>query len=839
MPPSSSALPTSHPDPHPSHHPRTPPSDPGDSDLRLPPTLLAGAEDGTLYEGENPTVFADRLLHPPSSRPSLSTKRGSSWTQILTGSRTPSPAPGASQGEGEEDALLGEQGASASARAGKARGRDKGKRDRSESVHRRRGELPWWKRPSPVWFIPGTLAISLSMGMTIAPKLEIYTQLICRSMDPERSGVTAPPPILAKDPNASSLSSFSSQGRTVAFEWTPEGKGGEKAWEVREEDVDMDKEWTRQCHKSREVQSEVTRLALILSLLMGILSSLTTGFWGAWSDRRGRRPVLVLALLGTVLMDITFLLTVNFHQILSYYFLLLGPILDGLLGGYSTAQAATSAYLSDVTPSGSRARIFSLLGGLMFVGIGFGPLLGSFLITYTGSALTPFYASLALHAGYFLLALGVLPESLEKERMGETRVRYCAEKERRRNEIKLGGGGVVKYVVQTALGVFSFLEPVALLLPRQSRPRTEGGEEEEEEDPDARPNIDWGEGLEEYHHPEDVWVSEEGGKGAGGGGGRSGWSLTLIAAAWTSYMMLVAVMQTKLLYAAFTFSWGPSQNGYFLSFIGFLRVLTLVVVLPLFIKQVLGRREPPVPVWEKPGEVEGEADEEGEEREGRKEREEKRERWERERKWLKVVFDSHFDLRLALTSLSLDLLGFLLYTLAPLLSRSLHTSHLSLFLLAALLQSLGSGATPALQSLALAHASPRDAGRLFASLSVLQSLANQVVGPLVFSLTYMRTVGRWSEAIFALATGLSAVSCGALALVRLRRVFIDPEAGAKRSKTANGGGVETIKDGEEETGGGRRPAMPGRGRSETQRKVVRPSESGISLRTQGGGEEEE
>jgi hypothetical protein len=36
-------------------------------------------------------------------------------------------------------------------------------------------------------------------------------------------------------------------------------------------------------------------------------------------------------------------------------------------------------------------------------------------------------------------------------------------------------------------------------------------------------------------------------------------------------------------------------------------------------------------------------------------------------------------------------------------------------------------ASPAIQSLALAHASPRDAGRLFASLSVVQSIALQVV----------------------------------------------------------------------------------------------------------------
>ncbi|GAA5821058.1 hypothetical protein JCM11251_001943 [Rhodosporidiobolus azoricus] len=840
----------------------------GDRHTPPPHTLHAAAPDGATFEGDTPDVLAAHLIHP-SARPTLDGKRSASWRDVLTGhaeQQEEANRQGQGVGSGEGEPLIPSSNGTGGTRPGGGGKR----RERSESKHRRREELPWHKRPSPVWFIPGTLAIALSMGMTIAPKLSIYTTLVCRALPPERSGVTVPPPILATDPPPHNLSTPALELRAfhpasgegpILFEWVaappsalsnspqykisdfsssvPNDANDEKEKEKTRKDQALEKEWNRQCAKSSAVQSEVASLALVLSLLMGILSSMTTGFWGSLSDRRGRRPVLVLALLGTVLMDAVFLLTVNYHQVLSYNFLLLGPILDGLLGGYSTAQATSSAYLSDVTPSGSRARIFSLIGGLMYAGIAIGPLLGSFLISLSGgNQLAPFYASLVLHAGYLVVAGLFLPESLEKERQYDARRRYVEEgekeKKRRHDEAEKArssgqrGAYLLHRMTEVVVTPFSFLKPVAMLLPRRIGGKTPqvqtggqgaGAREGTEEDEDSRPNIDWGAGLDEYSHPEDVWKQQDG-DGQGEKGGRRNWTLTLVAASWTAYMMLVAVMSTKLLYTAKTFGWTSIENGYFLTFLGASRVVTMVIVLPLFIRRVLGRREAPLPIWEKPVWVEGAG--------GQTEEEvrEKVERWERERKWLKTVHESHFDHVLALSSLALDLVAFLLYTLAPLLGPRTPTSHLALFLLSASLQSLGSGATPALQSLALAHSSPRDAGRLFASLSVLQSLASQVVGPAVFGVTFMRTVGKWSEAIFALASALTAISLAALGGVRLRRVYVPKrEEEAKVSVV----GARTAAA---------RPGLGPRGRSATPRedRTVRPAESGISLRTQAGEE---
>ncbi|GAA6041794.1 hypothetical protein JCM8097_007164 [Rhodosporidiobolus ruineniae] len=836
----SSALPTSSPSSTSrSHHAPDP-----QSDTILPPPAPPAEE---WLEGEGPAILAHRLLHPDhadaassssSKRPGAGSRKPS-WYERLTGRDSSGSDTAADE---EEDVLLvgdeGENGGAAfrsSPSSGSGNGGRRRRRDTSESLHRRRAELPWWKRPSPIFFIPGTICIALAMGMTIAPKLQIYNQLVCSSMDPAVSGVTAPPPIFATDPSHSlSSPSFSSLSLSLPGIGGGEDDGVKVPGPLPGRDApgapprptspESDAEWSRQCSHSKAVQKEVANLNLILTLMMGILSSLTTGWWGSFSDRKGRKPVLVIALCGSVLMDLIFVMTVNYHHILDYRFLLLGPLFDGLLGGYTTAQAAATAYLSDCTPSGSRARIFSLLSGLMMAGIAGGPLLSAILVPY-GGPLAPFYAALGLHAAYLVAVAAVLPESVDKSLRVAARERHAVEKEKRREKRKArmaAANGLGKKALVYARDVLhdsvAFLKPVALLLPRalpspspkraSTTPPTVSSPtaaHEEEGDEEELPAIEWGAHLDEYRHPQDAWEAKE--EEEGEEKHRRNWTLTRVAAAWTAYMTIVAVMATKLLYAQYTLGWSAVENGYFLSFIGLSRVFTLVVVLPLFIKRVLGRREAPLPIWPKPEVAENEADE-GKKAEGA--------RWEREKKWLKVVHDSHFDHLLALSSLILDLVAFTLYTLSPLLGSRTATSHISFFLLSATFQSLGSGAAPALQSVALAHAPPRDAGRLFASLAVLQSLAAQVVGPLLFSLTWIRTVGTWSEAIFALAAALAAASVLVIARVRLRRVWVVPVG-------AEGGEGAKPDEGEGET----------RGR----RREVRACESATSLRTQDGREE--
>jgi DHA1 family tetracycline resistance protein-like MFS transporter len=126
---------------------------------------------------------------------------------------------------------------------------------------------------------------------------------------------------------------------------------------------------------------------------------------GSLSDRWGRRPVILISLLGSGIDYLALALSPNLT------WLFVTRAISGLTGANFTAA---SAYIADVTPPEKRAAGFGMLGAAFGMGFVLGPLLGGVLGAY--SIRLPFIAAGVLTLANWLYGVFVLPESLPRER---------------------------------------------------------------------------------------------------------------------------------------------------------------------------------------------------------------------------------------------------------------------------------------------------------------------------------------------------------------------------------------------------------------------------------------
>ena len=138
----------------------------------------------------------------------------------------------------------------------------------------------------------------------------------------------------------------------------------------------------------------------LLGTSFSLMQFVFSPIWGRWSDRIGRKPIILLGLMGSCLSYLALALATSLPLI----------FFARIIGGIAGANIPTAqAYIADVTTPENRARGMAMVGAAFGLGFIFGPAIGG-LLSRIGPEAPMWFAS-ALCLGNFIAAWFLLPES--------------------------------------------------------------------------------------------------------------------------------------------------------------------------------------------------------------------------------------------------------------------------------------------------------------------------------------------------------------------------------------------------------------------------------------------
>jgi DHA1 family tetracycline resistance protein-like MFS transporter len=149
----------------------------------------------------------------------------------------------------------------------------------------------------------------------------------------------------------------------------------------------------------------------LLATSFSLMQFIFAPIWGRVSDRVGRRPIILLGLLGSCLSYFGFGMASTLTSLFA------ARIFAGIAGAnIPTAQAV----VADLTTPENRAKGMGMVGAAFGLGFIFGPAIGGFLSRY-GYSVPAFFAS-GLSLVNFIAAWFLLPETLKPEHRAIERV---------------------------------------------------------------------------------------------------------------------------------------------------------------------------------------------------------------------------------------------------------------------------------------------------------------------------------------------------------------------------------------------------------------------------------
>jgi MFS transporter, DHA1 family, tetracycline resistance protein len=153
-----------------------------------------------------------------------------------------------------------------------------------------------------------------------------------------------------------------------------------------------------------------------VGFLAGIFSAMNfffTPFMGSYSDRVGRRPIILLSIAANVIGYLIF----GIAGTLTLF------VLSRIVNGIGSSNiAAAQAYIADITKPEDRTKYLGMIGAAFGLGFVFGPAAGGFIKAHYGFEWVGFTAAI-LCAINFVSAYFFLPESI-KEKNASSPIRF-------------------------------------------------------------------------------------------------------------------------------------------------------------------------------------------------------------------------------------------------------------------------------------------------------------------------------------------------------------------------------------------------------------------------------
>lgn len=140
--------------------------------------------------------------------------------------------------------------------------------------------------------------------------------------------------------------------------------------------------------------------------------------WGRVSDRIGRRPILILGLIGSGVSFIVFGAAFHVHAWTGIGLISILFVSRSIAGTCNANIATAQAYIADVTPPEQRNARMGIIGAAFGLGFILGPAFSGYLGALGGHSL-PFYVAGAICLATSVYAYSALPESRRPGKSGE------------------------------------------------------------------------------------------------------------------------------------------------------------------------------------------------------------------------------------------------------------------------------------------------------------------------------------------------------------------------------------------------------------------------------------